>query len=227
MTASDDVLQEQIAYYRARASEYDEWFLRRGRFDYGPELNRQWFAEVVEVAQALTDFNPAGHVLELACGTGWWTQQLAGYADRITAVDASPEVIEINRKRLSDPRVEYVQADLFTWKPQERYDVVFFSFWLSHVPQERFESFWETVRSALAPGGRVFFIDSLYSETSSAKNHSLNPEEATMRRKLNDGREFQIYKLYYDPNDLEMRLSRMGWNIAVHATANYFLYGRD
>ena len=79
------LLQEQIAYYRARAGEYDEWFLRTGRYDRGPEGNRQWFAEIAEVAEALAAFAPAGRVLELACGTGWWTAQLARNADSVTA----------------------------------------------------------------------------------------------------------------------------------------------
>ena len=86
----ESLLREQIAYYRAR--EYDEWFLRQGRYDRGPELNRRWFDEVAEVRQALAAFNPTGHVLELACGTGLWTEPLLRQAARITAVDASPEV---------------------------------------------------------------------------------------------------------------------------------------
>jgi ubiquinone/menaquinone biosynthesis C-methylase UbiE len=84
----DELLHEQIAYYRARASEYDEWFLRTGRYDRGEEQNSRWFAEVAEVAAALDAFRPAGRVLELAAGTGLWTERLARYADHITALDA-------------------------------------------------------------------------------------------------------------------------------------------
>ncbi len=229
MTSGDTLLQEQIAYYRARAGEYDEWFLRQGRYDRGPELNRQWFTEAEEVAQALGDFAPTGHVLELACGTGLWTQRLARSASSITAVDSSPEVIEINRQRLGmahAAKVEYVQADLFAWQPASQYDVVFFSFWLSHVPPERFAAFWEMVRAALAPGGRVFFIDSLYSETSTASDHRLEGQEATtLTRRLNDGQEFRIVKVFYQPEKLADQLAALGWQAQVQATAHYFLYG--
>jgi ubiquinone/menaquinone biosynthesis C-methylase UbiE len=232
MTAAETLLQEQIAYYRARAGEYDQWFLRQGRYDHGPEANQRWFSEAEEVAQALAAFAPTGRVLELACGTGLWTQHLARSASSITAVDSSPEVMAINRERLgidsvdSVDNVEYVQADLFSWQPAKQYDVVFFSFWLSHVPPERFAAFWEMVRGALAPGGRVFFIDSLYSESSTASDHRLEGQEATtLTRRLNDGQEFRIVKVFYQPERLATQLDTLGWQAAAQATPHYFLYG--
>lgn len=86
----DPTLTEQIEYYRARASEYDEWFLRQGRYDLGDAENARWRAEVDEVARELASFNPAGKVLELAGGTGFWSQQLVRTATELTIVDASP-----------------------------------------------------------------------------------------------------------------------------------------
>src|SRR5688572_9519935 len=94
------ILRQQLAYYGARATEYDEWWLRRGRFDRGEESNRQWFLEAAELVTALAAFQPAGRVLELACGTGIWTEQLARYADELTAVDGSAEMLAINAERL-------------------------------------------------------------------------------------------------------------------------------
>ena len=91
-----DVLQQHVDYYRARAGEYDEWFLRQGRYDRGPELNARWFSEVETVVAALDTVDPRGDVLELACGTGLWTQRLAPYANQLTAVDAAPEVLATN-----------------------------------------------------------------------------------------------------------------------------------
>jgi len=220
------LIEEQIAYYRARAAEYDEWFMRRGRYDHGPELNRQWFHEVEAVARALAEFRPAGRLLELACGTGWWTEHLARYSDDVTAVDASPEAIALNRQRLGGRPVRYVEADLFAWEPDREYDVVFFSFWLSHVPPERFEPFWSLVRRCLAPGGRVFLIDSRPDPTSTARDQRFSPpDDPTMIRRLNDGRAFRIVKIYYDPASLAERLSALGWQPALRTTAHYFLYG--
>ena len=226
MTDNNDGLQEQIDYYRARAPEYDEWFLRVGRYDKGETLNKQWFSQIREVADALDEFRPAGAVLELACGTGWWTERLARYADHVTAVDSSPEALALNRERVGSDRVDYVQADIFKWRPTRTYDVAFFSFWLSHVPPEQFAPFWATVRAALAPGGRAFFIDSLFNPTGSAVGQSFGDvEEARQVRKLNDGRAYTIYKVYYDPAHLPDRLAALGWDVSVRQTANYFLYG--
>ena len=112
------------------------------------------------------------------------------------------------------------------WRPDARYDVVFFGFWLTHVPPARFASFWELVRSALAPGGRAIFVDSLRTETSAAHDHRLAPlGEVTTLRRLNDGREFRIYKVFYDPEALAGRLGALGWAADVRATENFFLYG--
>jgi demethylmenaquinone methyltransferase/2-methoxy-6-polyprenyl-1,4-benzoquinol methylase len=166
-------------------------------------------------------------VLELACGTGWWTEQLARYAQEVTAVDASPEVIALSREKLGDRKnVRYVEADLFAWQPAEVYDVVFFSFWLSHVPPARFDEFWGTVRRSLAPAGRVFFIDSLFSETSSAQGHHREGSAAvTTVRHLNDGRDYRIFKVFYPPEELGQQLALLGWHAEVDCTAEYFLYG--
>jgi hypothetical protein len=68
-------------------------------------------------------------------------------------------MLELNRRKVRDPKVRYIAADLFSWEPDDRNDVVFFGLWLSHVPMSRFEQFWDLVADCLAPSGRVFFVD--------------------------------------------------------------------
>ena len=224
-TESSTPLRQQLDYYRARATEYDQWWLRQGRYDRGAVLNAQWFADAAVVSSALSAFRPAGRVLEFACGTGIWSEQLLPFASHLTALDGSPEMLAINADRLHSPLVRHVEADLFHWQPTEQFDTVFFGFWLSHVPPERFAEFWQLVHSCLAPGGRVFFVDSRHEQTSTAVDHRLpEPEATVLRRRLNDGREFQIYKVFYDPADLTERLSELGWHFDIHQTDNYFLY---
>lgn len=226
MSSHDSLLAEQLDYYRARAGEYDEWFLRQGRYDRGPELNQKWFDEVEQVRRTLRAFNPSGQVLELACGTGLWTEQLLPHAAHITAVDAAEEVLSINRACVGSPAVEYVQANLFDWLPTRRYDVVFFGFWLTHVPPERFDAFWKLVENALKPGGRIFFVDSRYEPASTAVDHQLEGKQATaVTRRLNDGREFRIVKVFYKTDELAQRLSASGWDMHIGETASYFIYG--
>jgi 2-polyprenyl-3-methyl-5-hydroxy-6-metoxy-1,4-benzoquinol methylase len=222
----DTVLTEQLDYYRARALEYDKWWNREGRFDRGPAANTRWFAEATELERVLDRFDPRGDVLELACGTGLWTRHLVTYAESVTAVDAAPEVLAINRARVGDDRVSYVEADLFDWSPDQRYDACVFAFWLSHVPVDRFAAFWEMVAGALKPGGRVLFIDSARTERSTAADHQLPVgDEDTMTRRLDDGREFQIVKRFYDPGELERALGELGWNASVSATPEFFIHG--
>jgi demethylmenaquinone methyltransferase/2-methoxy-6-polyprenyl-1,4-benzoquinol methylase len=222
----EQLLSQQVKYYRERAPEYDEWFLRQGRYDQGPQHRAEWFREVGLIEAALREAALQGDVLELACGTGLWTRHLAGGQSRIVAVDASPEAVAINRGRVGSDSVNYVVADVFAWVPPvARFDVVFFSFWLSHVPPGRFDEFWATVRTALKPRGTVFFIDSLREQTSTARDHGPLDESGTSRRRLNDGREFQIVKVFHQPLALERRLSGHGWDGWVRSSGKFFLYG--
>ena len=223
---SMDLTSSQIEYYRARASEYDEWHMRLGRYDRGPDHRRQWFSEFDAVRTALDAMRPFGEVLELACGTGLWTAELAQGASAVTAVDAVSETIEINRWKNADTQVEYEVADIFDWKPAHRYDLVFFGFWLSHVPAERFEGFWDTVHSALMPSGRVFFVDSLQTQTSTARDHAMIDDSGIVERRLNDGSRYHIGKRFYDPGKLENHLNGLGWMGSIQTTGDFFFYGR-
>ena len=223
--AEDPVLNEQIAYYRARVAEYDEWHLRLGRYDRGEEHRKQWFAELATVQSAIRDAEPLGDCLELACGTGLWTPQLARGATTLTAIDAVPEAIEVNRTKIGKAPVRYVVADLFEWWPTETYDFVFFGFWLSHVPVEHFNRFWEMVRAALKPGGRAFFVDSLETQQSTAQDHAPVNDSGIVERKLNDGRTFNIVKLFHNPDQLSRRSGACGVGAEAHRPA--FCAGRD
>ena len=224
-----DILQDQIDYYRARAGEYDEWWFRHGRYDHGAEFNARWHAETGAVeagVDAWLERQRPANMLELACGTGLFTQRIAPRVGRLTCVDASPEVLAINRARVAAANVDYVEADLFEWQPRERYDAIFFSFWLSHVPASRFAPFWNKVGAALAPNGVVYVIDSAYDPTSTAKDHVLpGRAEEVATRKLNDGREFRIVKLFWEPRLLAQRLAEQGLSASIAQTTRYFIYG--
>lgn len=228
-----DILHQQMAYYRARAGEYDEWFYRIGRYDRGADWNARWFAEVEMLMREVAAVGPMGHTLELAAGTGNFTRELAKISQHITALDASEEVLAINKEKIAPRhegeglgvRVHYQQTDLFNWQPDTEYDLVFMAFWMSHVPPDKLDSFLATVRKATKPGGRVFMIDSLPDETStsSAINHApYQPDSIYHTRKLNDGQEFTIVKVFYEPDALTTKLAEHAFTAQVQTTGHYF-----
>jgi demethylmenaquinone methyltransferase/2-methoxy-6-polyprenyl-1,4-benzoquinol methylase len=223
---AEQILQDMKVYYHERAQEYDEWFYRQGRYRRDPQSDARWFIEVDEVMRALADAHIEGDVLELAPGTGIWTEQLLRSATSVTAVDASLAMLALNRARVASPRVSYLQADLFSWRPERRYDAVFCGFWLSHVPRERLDAFLASLAAMLSAMGKVFFVDGRREPTSTAVDHQLPElESQIMVRKLNDGRAFEIVKNFYDPSDLQARCNRVGLAVEVRETATYFLYG--
>jgi demethylmenaquinone methyltransferase/2-methoxy-6-polyprenyl-1,4-benzoquinol methylase len=227
MGAREPLLQEQIDYYRERAAEYDEWWLRRGRYDRGAEANARWHAETAELERTFERWRPRGRVLELACGTGRWSERLAPAARSLTAVDASAEMLQLCRQRVQDDDVEYVQADIFDYEPEPAaFDVCFFAFWLSHVPASHLAPFWAKVGRALAPGGRVLLIDSASRAGASARDHEpAAPGQETERRRLNDGREFRIVKHWFRAAELQEQIEALGWAASVSATPTFFVYG--
>ena len=218
-----DILQEQIKYYQARAQEYDEWFYRQGHCDHGEALNEKWRQEAQIVREQLLS-SSVSHVLEMACGTGIWTQELVKISDQVTALDASSEMININRAKVQSDNVTYHQVDLFQWQPEQPYDMVFFGFWLSHVPTERLSPFLKTVHRALKPGGRLFFIDSQKVSSSTSKQQKVQTQNNIQKRILNDGSEFEIIKIYYNPDVLTQTLNENGFDAKVQATPTYFIY---
>ncbi|MPY94203.1 MAG: methyltransferase domain-containing protein [Acidimicrobiia bacterium] len=223
-----DRLSEQVEYYRARAPEYDDWWLRRGRYDAGPEHTAQWKAEIAELRGAVEANGVGGWVLELAGGTGSWTTMLARRAAELTVVDAAPEALARNRRKLAAlPRacpVRFVEADLFSWAPDQRYDLVFFAFWLSHVPESHFGAFWDLVASALVPGGRFFLLDGRYDPAVAGLAGSARPDGETSVRELADGRRYRIVKVFREPDDLALRLGELGWSVTTGVTGPSFLY---
>jgi SAM-dependent methyltransferase len=211
MDPLDALLAEQTAYYRARALEYDATV---------PADD----AARAELRAALEAFAPRGRVLELACGTGEWTVELARHASALTAVDAAPEMLAIARARVDRPDVRFVEADLFDWAPPERYDAVFFSAWLSHVPPQRFEAFWALVAACLAEHGRVFFIDELPAVLAHEQTIPSAPAPAVVRT-LSGGASYRSVKAPLEPDELRRRLAGCGWRFELRTVGWRFLCG--
>ena len=188
-TAEDDMLSAQLAYYDARAGEYD-----RDLYQDPASTDR--------IELLLTRLTPSGRTLELACGTGIWTKLLTTRVQSLTAIDGSPEMLSAARQRLGDAPVTLLQVDLFDWQPADRYDTVFFAFWLSHVPPSRFDSFWGTLRNALATGGRVLFVDT-GPEEAGYERFVLGAGIPMVERRLRDGTSYRVVKMLMSPQTLQ------------------------
>jgi SAM-dependent methyltransferase len=206
----DDEVQalvaEQVAYYRAHAPDYDDAY-----------LGKDW-------DRCIEELPIAGDVLELACGTGHWTPLLAARARSVTAVDAAPEVLALARRRARGLPVEFIQADVFAWQPPRRFDTVFFAFWLTHVPPARFAAFWSMVGAALAPGGRACFVDD--SDQARAGERVVpGPATPAVWRRLRDGTQHRVVKVYYPPGELAARLGELGWSARIRESSAALLVG--
>ncbi|MFI8204841.1 trans-aconitate 2-methyltransferase [Streptomyces sp. BJ20] len=205
-----DWSHRQIAYYRARAAEYDSAYDER--------------LPMPQLAKALDELPISGDVLEFACGTGQWTQLLVGRARTLTALDSAPEMLRIARARMRGTATRFIEADIFSWEPDRPYDTVFFAFWLSHVPPVEMEAFWALSRWALAPGGCVVFLDD-----SLAKAEFEEPvaeaQVPTVRRRLADGSQHLTVKVLHDAPSLTSQLNDLGWEAHIEPIDAYHLAG--
>lgn len=217
----DDILNEQLSYYNERAGEYDRSIQGLGKTGAAPpeyeEANQEW----LRIVNALHVLGAVDKVLELACGTGVWTQELMRISRSLTAMDGSPEMIAINREKTGESSIHYECVDLFQWEPEEQYDLVFFAFWLSHVPPSHLLNFLQKAARATKPGGRVFIVDEPKSESNISGS---NEEGQYQQRTLEDGRSFRIVKVYYDPLEIGQEFSQLGFKKESSMTGNAFFY---
>jgi 2-polyprenyl-3-methyl-5-hydroxy-6-metoxy-1,4-benzoquinol methylase len=208
---TDEVLAAQVDYYRRRAGEYDVTA-------YGDVA-----AARARIARLVAQMRPTGSVLEIACGTGLWTEALARLADTVTAIDAAPEAVQIARDRVRSTNVSFAVADVFSWDPDTRFDAIFFSAWLSHVPMSRFDQFWQSLRGLLVENGRVLFVDEHVDER--GKEAYVEDGDEIVERRLRDGAAFRVIKNFVDPQQLELRLRRLGWECAIHRDGSDWVRG--
>jgi len=215
--SADDAIAAQVRYYDLYASDYVN--------PLAPSNRRATSVLPPTAARDLIDdIAPKGDVLELACGPGGFTAELARHAETVTAIDASQQMLARNRAEVDLPNVRYIHADIFDWQPADTYDVVFFGFWLSHVPPVRFDDFWRLVRTCLRYNGRVAFVDE---SDRSMVNDDIRIVGGVplARRALGEGHTHDVIKLFWNPDDLTGRLRTLGWNMSVRRVHDIFMCG--
>ena len=188
-------MTDLVAYYARRAAEYERIYAR-------PE--RQ--ADLARLRERLAGLLAARCVLELACGTGWWTEAIAPQAAEVTALDANEEVLAIARtKRYPPGRVSFGIGDCYA--PPDfgrRHDALLAAFWWSHVPLGRLDEFLRGAERALAPGAQLVFIDNRYVEGSSTPLARRDADGNSYQvRRLDDGSSHEVLKNF--PSEAELR----------------------
>jgi demethylmenaquinone methyltransferase/2-methoxy-6-polyprenyl-1,4-benzoquinol methylase len=225
--AYPDLDTEMRAYYAARAPEYDDFYLRRGRYERGPVHDTAWQAELDQATRWLDALPLGGEILELAAGTGWWSPLLA-QKGHLTITDASREPLVIAARRLEAHGLRAGIRIRDAWEPPDReLDALFAGFWLSHVAAARLAEFLRLARAWLRPGGRFAFIDSTRDPQGSAAG-STRPEIApgVQLRDVADGRRFRVVKEYHTPDELRAALTGAGFErVDVTTTPRFFVHG--
>jgi len=202
-------------YYAKRAPEYERFYDK-------PE--RQ--ADLALLRKRVSAMCAGRRVLEVACGTGWWTEVLAPAAAQVTALDVNEETLQIARtKRLPAGRVEFLCADAYRLPDLgRRHDLLFAAFWWSHVPLERIDEFLASCARAVAPGALLAFLDGRYVEGSSTplsrRDAAGNSYQARM---LDDGSAHEVLKNYPDDAQLIRRASRIGWGANIELLPYHWL----
>ena len=225
--ASSTHEEELVPYYEARAGEYDDWYLRRGRYAHGPVQDLAWQIELDTATTWIDGLPLGGEIVELAAGTGWWSALLATKGE-LHAYDAASAPLDRARDRLL---AHHLRAHLHVrdaWAaPDRAVDSLFSGFWLSHVPRPRLAEFLGIARAWLRPGGIYAAIDSQPDAASGTVDRLPAPAPDLALRRLADGREFTIPKVHYRADELAEALRSAGFvDAAVGSSGRFFLLVR-
>ena len=182
-------------YYRERAGEYEQIYHR-------DDPARQ--AELAAERERLTELVEGRDVLELACGSGYWTAVMSCAAHSLTATDIEPAMITVAKAKSYPIEVSFRRADMFADKFEPVYDIVALGFWFSHQPRQEYERLFDILCAPLRRGGRIWMIDN-NPPAEGPTNDSIGVDEHGNNfktRRLSDGREFVILKNYFQPEEL-------------------------
>jgi demethylmenaquinone methyltransferase/2-methoxy-6-polyprenyl-1,4-benzoquinol methylase len=213
MPSTDTALKH---YYAARAREYERIYAKPER---QPDLER--------IKALLPPLFAGRRVLEIACGTGYWTQVLAPVAQRIVALDANRETLDVAaEKSWPADRVEFRIADAYAL-PDElgMFDAAFAGFWWSHIPARERPRFLASLHQRLRAGATVVFLDNLYVEGNSTPiSHRDDEGNSYQRRRLDDGSEHVVLKNFPSEQQLIAEVAAFAKNASYTALDYYWLF---
>jgi ubiquinone/menaquinone biosynthesis C-methylase UbiE len=185
-------------YYAKRATEYEAIYAK-------PE--RQ--ADLAAMTMAIVDAFSGRRVIEVACGTGWWSRHIASVAASLDAYDINEETLAIARMKPVPPdRARFAIGDAYAPPAandsSQPYDAAFAGFWWSHVLKRDVSRFLEALHRVLAPGAKVVFLDNRYVAGSSTPMSRVDANgDGWQLRKLGDGSQHEVLKNF--PSEQELR----------------------
>lgn len=220
--ATPDVTASMPDYYRRRAAYYE-------RVYHKPE--RQ--ADLRAMESWVTCAFRGRHVLELACGTGWWTSHGARDAKRWLATDLNPETMELARHKALPASVEFACLDAYALDgldPDATFDAAFAGCWWSHVPLQRLQPWIAMLHARLQPGARVVFLDNSFVQTSNLPITRSDANGNTYQtRTLDDGSVHEVLKNFPTPEQVRAaagtRASDFTWTTWTHYWAAEWTFG--
>lgn len=180
-------------YYNKRAKEYEQIYYR-------DDPVRQ--SELSKIKNLLRNSFRNKSVLEVACGTGYWTKAVAQTAKNITAVDYSVEMIQL--AKVKEFKATLINDDAFSLNNVNgNFNAGLANFWFSHIPQNQIISFLNTFHKKLKPNSTIIMADNIYDEEFGGKLiEKANDENTYKNRTLKDGTSYQIIKNYYNEEEL-------------------------
>lgn len=195
------------AYYAARAPEYDRVYKKPERQDDLRAIER-WLPVVLDGRAAL----------EVACGTGYWTQFMAGATSELVAMDASAQMLDMARARVAPARVSFLLGDAYRLPiASRRFEAAFAGFWFSHVPRARVGEFIGELHRALAPGAKVVLLDNRFVPGSSTPIADQDREGNTYQvRRLEDGSAHRVLKNFPSEVELDEAVAGLASRVRYH-----------
>ncbi len=165
-------------------------------------------------------------VLEVACGTGFWTQHLIPVAASLTATDATAEPMEFARLRPGADKATFAQADAFALPDSlGRFDGAFAGLWLSHVPRKRLGEFFASLHARLAPGAVVVLIDNNEVQLKDLPIAETDADDDTWQhRPLRDGSVHRVLKNFPSRDELEAMVEDVAAERAYRMLENFWTF---
>jgi 2-polyprenyl-3-methyl-5-hydroxy-6-metoxy-1,4-benzoquinol methylase len=208
--------KDLITYYRKRAKEYDKVYLN--------PLEQDDLAASSSMFQKLVAQKT---VLEIACGTGYWTEQLANTAQSVHATDVNEVLIEIAKERQISGDVTFEVADMYNLTDHQKYDVLFGGFIWSHLLLQDLDLLLDQWKSRLKTDGILIFIDSNCVKGTHHDEKKITTSDGFgntyQTRQLEDGSVHLILKNFPTKDFLTQKLSRISTKINYEQLEYYWI----